>query len=95
MGTETYTPPASGPTSVTIDHAGHYRVEEVIRSEAECKCPACVLWTIVYDDPDPTEIGTSWQGDDGLEMAQDICDLMNMAYEAGLESNAVGKKGDV
>lgn len=63
-----------------------YRVEEVIRSKAECECPACVLWTVVYDsDGQPTEIGTSWQGDDGKEAAEDVCDLMNMAFAAGRE----------
>lgn len=63
-----------------------YRVEEVVRSEAECKCPNCIQWTIVYNGPEPTEIGTSWQGDEGKEAAQDVCDLMNMAYDAGHES---------
>lgn len=62
-----------------------YRVEEVLRSEAECKCPNCVLWTVVCDDPEPTEIGTSWQGDEGKEAAQDVCDLMNMAFDRGQE----------
>lgn len=63
-----------------------YRVEEVIRTQGECECPACQQWTIVYDLPEPTEIGTSWQGEDGKEMAEDICNLMNMAYDAGKEA---------
>lgn len=67
------------------EEKGFYRVEEQIRSESECKCPGCVLWTIVFDDPEPTEIGTAWQGDEGKEVAEDICDLMNMAFDAGRE----------
>ncbi len=35
---------------------------------------------------EPVEIGQAWQGDDGKEVAEDICDLMNMAYNAGLEA---------
>jgi len=68
------------------DEEQFYRVEEVIRSKAECECPACALWTIVYDDGEPTEIGTSWQGDEGKELAEDICALMNMAFDRGAES---------
>jgi hypothetical protein len=62
-----------------------YRVEAVIRSAAECQCDKCQEWTIVYDDPDPTEIGTSWQGTEGEELAHDVCDLMNMAFDRGAE----------
>lgn len=68
-----------------VQMAAFYRVEEQARAETECKCPACVLWTVVYDDGEPTEIGTSWQGEAGKEAAQDICDLMNMAFDAGSE----------
>jgi len=63
-----------------------YRVEEQLRSEAECKCPNCVMWTVLYDDGEPIDIGTAWQGDDGKEAADDICDLMNMAFDAGREN---------
>jgi len=64
-----------------------YRVDQQARSEAECKCENCVLWTIVFDDNgEETEIGTSWQGTDGEEMANDVCDLMNMAFDRGRES---------
>lgn len=62
-----------------------YRVEEVIRSAADCPCAACQEWTIVYEDPDLTEIGSSWKGEAGREVAEDICDLMNMAFETGQE----------
>jgi hypothetical protein len=64
-----------------------YRVEEEVRSPADCACPQCVLWTIVYDEAgEPVEIGRSWQGPLGKEAADDICDLMNMAYDAGREA---------
>lgn len=63
-----------------------YRVEGEERSDTTCKCPECLMWTIVFDDGEPTEIGTSWQGEAGKEAAEDVCDLMNMAYDAGQES---------
>ena len=71
-----------------ITVAEFYRVEQQLRPEAGCKCDQCAVWTIVFDDPDPTEIGTAWQGDDGKEAAEDICDLMNMAYDAGCETKS-------
>jgi hypothetical protein len=75
------------------DDEQFYRVEEVIRSAAECQCPACVLWTIIYDDDgQPVEIGTSWQGDEGKETADDVCALMNMAFDRGAESTL--ERGD-
>lgn len=68
------------------DDEQFYRVEECIRSAADCQCDACKQWTIVYDDGEPTEIGTSWQGSEGKELAEDICELMNMAFDRGAES---------
>jgi hypothetical protein len=62
-----------------------YRVEEQGRPPDECQCANCKLWTVVYDDGEPTEIGTAYQGDAGKEAAEDICDLMNMAYDDGRE----------
>lgn len=68
------------------DDQQFYRVEEVIRSKSDCACPACVMWTVVCDeDGEPTEICTSWQGEEGKETAEDICDLMNMAFARGIE----------
>jgi hypothetical protein len=67
------------------DVAPFYRVEDT-GDPGEClNCKqACTMWTIVYDeDGEPTEIGQSW-GD--RETADDICDLMNMAYVEGQES---------
>lgn len=60
-----------------------YNVELTATGQPECQCVNCQLWTITYSDPEPTEIGTSWQGEAGKETAEDICDLMNMAYEFG------------
>ncbi len=62
----------------------YYRVD-VADGHKGCEhCKAGTFWTIVYtEDGEPIEIGTSW-GDE--ELAQDICDLMNMAYDAGVES---------
>lgn len=64
-----------------------YRVELTATGQPECQCENCQLWTVVYDDGEPTEIGTSWQGADGKEAAQDVCDLMNMAFDAGKEAH--------
>lgn len=66
-----------------------YRVEKSANHES-CGCGHDTQWTIVYsvlegEAPETIEIGTSWQGNPGKEAAQDICDLMNMAYEAGAE----------
>jgi hypothetical protein len=47
---------------------------------------------VVYDDGEPIEIGQAWQGDLGKEAAEDVCDLMNMAYAAGCESDRGGVK---
>jgi hypothetical protein len=73
----------------------HYRVEEQARSKTDCNCPNCVMWTIVWDEPgEPVEIGTAWQGEDGKFSAEDVCDLMNMAYDAGTERSAVNGSGE-
>lgn len=68
--------------------AHFYRVEAEPREGAECRCENCLQWTIVYDSPrdGPTAIGTSWQGEAGHETASDVCDLMNMAFDAGRET---------
>lgn len=63
-----------------------YRVEEQERPPDECQCAECKLWTVVYDDGEPTEIGGAYQGKDGKEAVEDICDLMNMAFDAGRKS---------
>jgi len=63
-----------------------YRVELAATDQSACQCENCQLWTVTYFDSEPTEIGQSWQGADGKEAAQDVCDLMNMAFEAGREA---------
>lgn len=61
-----------------------YRVEE--ENENGCdKCGHGCYWTIVSGEGDSEiGIGTSW-GD--KELADDVCDLMNQAYESGRESS--------
>lgn len=62
-----------------------YRVEST-GDPGEClNCNrACTMWTIVFtEDGEPTEIGESWGS---REMADGICDLMNMAYVRGQET---------
>lgn len=83
MGTENYTPPASGPTSVTVDMPSHYRV--VPEGAPDCeKCSSGQLYTIVSGQGDQElGISTSWMD---LEIAEDTCDFMNMAFETGKES---------
>lgn len=69
----------------TDDHEGHYRV--VLDDDKGCtKCGHGLFYTIVSGTvEDEMGVGTSW-GD--KEAAEDICDLMNMAYDAGVESVA-------
>lgn len=76
------------------DEQQFYRVEKTDDSGECLNCKqACTMWTIVFDEGgEPTEIGQSW-GD--REMADDICDLMNMAYDAGLESNTTSAAEEV
>ncbi len=65
-----------------------YRVDKAANSPTECSCDACALWTILYreyGDTEDTELGQSWQGTQGKETAEDVCSLMNMAYEQALE----------
>jgi hypothetical protein len=75
----------SQPDQLSTDENTFYRVELTATGQPACQCANCQLWTVAYDDGEPTEIGTSWEGDDGKEAAQDVCDLMNMAFAAGLE----------
>lgn len=64
----------------------HYRVD-VADATGCITCGAGRYWTVVSDEGEDTvAIGTSWAGDEGKETAEDVCDLMNMAYHAGRES---------
>lgn len=58
----------------------HYRVVADDSYEPCKHCGSGTWWTI--ESNEGVGIGTSW-GD--AEQANDICDLMNMAYDAGLE----------
>lgn len=79
------------PVELPSEDQQFYRVEEQGRPPDECQCVNCKLWTVVYDDGEPTEIGTAYQGDAGKEAAEDVCDLMNMAFDAGKEA---AKRGE-
>ncbi len=75
----------SGPALPSTDEQGFYRVVKEL-TPGQCECPACLYWSIEYDGKDePIGISTSWQGEVGRETAEDICELMNMAYDAGRE----------
>jgi len=64
-----------------------YRVQLSANHAACTQCGHGSYYTIVYkDNGEEIEIGTAW-GDE--ELAEDICDLMNMAYDAGVESASV------
>jgi hypothetical protein len=67
---------------LTNDQQDFYRV---VAEPGGCEhCGHEKLWTIVHDENgEEVGEGSSW-GDQ--EHAQDICDLMNMAYDRGQES---------
>lgn len=69
----------------TNEEQGFYRVQLSANHAACTQCGHGSYYTIVYNDEngEETEIGQAW-GDQ--EIAEDICDLMNMAYDAGRES---------
>jgi len=58
-----------------------YRVEVDDIAEGCSHCHAGRCWTVVYGHgEDETAIGIAW---DDEEEAEDICALMNQAFEAG------------
>lgn len=62
----------------------HYRVE-VASDTPGCRyCGHGKLFTVIYTDHtgEIVEIGSAWADQ---ELADDICDLMNMAYAAATE----------
>lgn len=79
------------PPSVATDPKSFYRVETTGDTGECCNCKqACEMWTVVFEsDGEPTEVGQSW-GD--KEVASDVCDLMNMAYDTGQESKVDNKE---
>lgn len=72
--------------------ADHYRVELSAGDEGCAHCGQGQQWTVVSGQGEEAiEIGTSW-GD--KEHAEDICDLMNMAYDAGKEAETSNVEED-
>lgn len=64
----------------------YYQVKMAAGEDGCSHCGAGKLWAIVYVEhgqTEETEVGQSF-GD--KELADDICELMNMAYEAGMEA---------
>lgn len=75
-------------SQVVSSNPDFYQVQKAANSPTDCGCDACARWTIVYreyGDTEETELGQSWQGSVGKETAEDVCSLMNMAYEQALE----------
>jgi hypothetical protein len=63
----------------------YYQVKMAAGEDGCSHCGGGKMWAIVYVEhgqTEETEIGQTF-GDKNL--ADDICDLMNMAYEAGME----------
>jgi hypothetical protein len=66
------------------DEQRFYRVQLSANHEACTQCGHGSFYTIVYKDvEEDIEIGTAWGDSD---VAEDVCALMNMAYDAGQES---------
>jgi len=88
MGSENHHGPVMPfPQTSEVPDTRHYRVDIADGQEGCTHCSAGAFYTVVYTDDDAgdvTEIGTSWAD---RELAEDICDLMNMAYEAGREAS--------
>lgn len=62
-----------------------YRVERRAGDTSGCNhCGHDQQWTIVEGHGDDAiEDGTSWGGPEGKELAEEICERMNDAFEAG------------
>lgn len=83
MGSENL--PRPEPVTELTEYKCYYNVKMAAGEDGCTHCGAGKMWAIVYVEhgqTEETELGTTW-GD--KELAEDICDLMNMAYEAGLE----------
>ena len=73
------------PVTAEVHDDSYYKVKMAAGEDGCSHCGAGKMWAIVYvehGDTEETEIGQTF-GD--RHLADDICDLMNMAYEAGLE----------
>jgi hypothetical protein len=64
------------------------RVYKVVAEQKPCKsCKVGGMWTIEWTEltgeaPEQVRIGTAWGS---KEFADDVCGLMNMAYDLGAE----------
>ena len=67
------------------DAAGYYRVKMAAGEDVCSHCGAGKMWTIVYIEHGQTEETEIGQAFGDRELADDICDLMNMAFEAATE----------
>jgi hypothetical protein len=86
-------PAANAQTLFEIPDTSHYRVD-VADATGCVTCGAGRYWTVVSGEGEDTiAIGTHLADQ---ELTEDICDLMNMAYEAGKKAAAdTGeKRGD-
>ena len=80
--------------TMEIPDNSYYRVTMAAGEDGCTHCGAGKMWAIVYVEhgqTEETEIGQTF-GDGAL--AEDICDLMNMAYESGLEACAARREAD-
>jgi hypothetical protein len=69
--------------AAALDEPRYYTVQVASGHEGCAHCSAGRYWTICWiEDGEPIEIGQSF-GDE--ELVTDICELMNMAYDAGTE----------
>src|SRR5882762_2406462 len=65
-----------------------YRVEPSANQTGVCPCGHDTQWTITWQESwqkERTEASQSWGGLAGKELAEDICELMNVAFEHSAE----------
>lgn len=73
------------PQTIEVPDTRYYQVKMAAGEDGCSHCGAGKMWAIVYVEhgqTEETEVGQTF-GDHDL--AEDICDLMNMAYESALE----------
>jgi hypothetical protein len=85
--------PSPQPVTELTEYKCYYNVEMAAGEDGCSHCGAGKMWAIVYVEhgqTEKTEIGQTFAD---RELADDICDLMNMAYESGLELADVDTEG--
>jgi hypothetical protein len=83
MGSENS--PSPEPVEVLTEYKTYYNV---VMAAGEDRCSHCgggKMWAIVYVEHGQTEETELGQTFGDRHLADDVCDLMNMAYEAGME----------